>query len=240
MPKHKLVFDFDQTLAHRDGMWTVTIFELIRENGYIDISQDDIRKYIKSGFPWDFYEKPHKVLFKNLTWWEYLEKFVESILLNNKINTIDAKRLSKLVREKYLNITKWFLYEETYSVLKELRDMEYECYILSNHTPELEHIVSGLNIKQFIQKVYNSALIGYEKPNSQIFRYLIEDLKVAPSNIIMIGDNFISDIVGARSNCINAVLVRSKNEFSYQYYSKDLLGVVPIIKQIEKETIDCL
>ena len=233
MPKHKLVFDFDQTLVYRDGMWTATIFELLKENGYEQVDIEDIRKYIKSCFPWDFYEIPNQILFENLTWWEYLEKSVQRILINNKIETKEATRLSKLVREKYIDINKWHLYEETHSVLKELCNFGHECYILSNHVPELENIVSGLDIKQFIRKIYNSAKIGYEKPNSGIYRHMVKDLNVQPSSIIMIGDNYISDITGARSNCINAIQVRSKNEYNYKYYCKDLQDVTSLIIQIK-------
>lgn len=233
MQKNKLIFDFDQTLAYRDGMWTVTIFELLQEMGYTQIDIEDIRKYIRSGFPWNNYEIPHKVLFKKLTWWEYYETVVVDILVKNKINRTEAIRLSKLVRDKYLNIKKWHLYEDTFQALNDLNNLGYECYILSNHVPELEEIVLGLNISQFIQKTYNSAIIGYEKPNSKIYQHVIEDLNVDPQNIIMIGDNYISDITGARSNGIKAIQVRSENEYNYKNHSKDLLGVVPIIKHLE-------
>jgi putative hydrolase of the HAD superfamily len=236
MTKHKLVFDFDKTLAYRDGMWTATLFGITMENGYTDIDQEDIRKYIKTGFPWDDYEIPHKTLFNKLTWWEYAERYFENIFIKNGIPQGEAKRLSKLVRNSYTNITKWHLYEETYSALLELCNMGYDCYILSNHVPELDDIVEGLNIKPFIKHVYNSAIIGYEKPNSEIFRHLISDLDVHPSNIIMVGDNYISDIVGARSNGINAVLIRSENEYSYPNYAADLSEIPAIAERIENRT----
>ncbi len=232
MQKYKLIFDFDQTLGYRDGMWTVTIFELLQEMGYTQIDIENIRKYIRTGFPWNNYEIPHKVLFKGLSWWQYYETVVVDILTQNKLNQAEAIRLSKLVREKYLNINKWHLYEDTFQVLNDLNNLGYDCYILSNHVPELEDIVSGLNISKFIQKVYNSAIIGYEKPNSKIYQHVIEDLNVDPPNIIMIGDNYISDITGARSNAIKAIQVRSENENNYKYYSKNLMGAIPIIKHL--------
>ncbi len=240
MPKPKIVFDFDQTLAFRDGKWTATIFEIVQENGYTQIDIEDIRKYVKSCFLWDFYEIPHSKLLKEQTWWEYQEKFVEKILMNNKITQSEASRLSKFIKEKYLNKHKWFLYEDTFQVLEELNNLEYECYILSNHTPELEELVIGLEIKKFIKKVYNSAFIGYEKPNSNIYGYMINDLNASPSEIIMIGDNYIADVVGSRSNCINSILVRSENANNYTHYSKDLVGVLPIIKQFENDFMKSL
>ncbi len=82
-----------------------------------------------------------------------------------------------------------------------------------------------MKIEKFIKKVYNSADIGYEKPHYKIFQTLLNDLNDEPENFIMIGDNYISDITGARSNSINAILVRSENNYNYKYYSKELKGI---------------
>jgi putative hydrolase of the HAD superfamily len=39
MSKVNLIFDFDNTLAYRDGMWTATIYEILQENGYDKIKK---------------------------------------------------------------------------------------------------------------------------------------------------------------------------------------------------------
>lgn len=116
---------------------------------------------------------------------------------------------------------------------KQLKN-NYLCYILTNHTPEIRDIIRGLKIEKFIKKIFNSADIGYEKPHYKIFQTLLNDLKEEPENFIMIGDNYISDITGARSNSIKAILVRSENKFNYKYYSKDLKNIFEIINEIEK------
>ncbi len=225
----KIVFDFDQTLAYRDGMWTASLFEILQKNGYQHIKMENIRKYVQYGFLWDIYEKSHKELLNGQSWWEFHEKFFERILISNDISESEAKRMSVLVRNKYLDTEKWFLFDDTISVLEQLNSAGYECYILSNHTPELEMLVDYLGLNRLIKKIYNSAHIGYEKPNSQIYKFLINDLKVPPTEIIMVGDNYISDITGARSNGLNAILVRSQNTFNYRLYSENLDGIITLI-----------
>lgn len=229
----KIVFDFDHTLAYRDGMWTATLFEILQENGYHYIEMENIRKYVQYGFLWDIYEKSHKELLNGLSWWEFHEKFFERILKSNRVPESEAKRMSMLVRNKYLNPEKWFLFNDTIRVLERLNSAGYECYILSNHTPELEILVNYLGLNRLIKKTFNSALIGYEKPNTQIYQYLINDLKVSPSEIIMVGDNYISDITCARSNGMNAIHVRSPNTFNFGNYSENLDGIISIMQQYE-------
>lgn len=57
-----LLWDFDNTLAYRDGMWSSTIYDLLNEYGY-DLKMEDIRPYLKSGFPWHSPEISHKEFF---------------------------------------------------------------------------------------------------------------------------------------------------------------------------------
>ncbi len=234
MKKMKLIFDFDHTLAYRDGMWTATIYEILYENGYNTITKEEIEPYTYRGFPWHDYEISHKDFFKNLSWWDYMENLVKNIIKNFNISDQESYKLSKLFRDKYLNIKKWHLFDDTYVALDKAGKNKYVCYILSNHTPEIRDIIRGLKIEKFFKKIYNSADIGYEKPHYKIFQALLNDLKEEPENFIMIGDNYISDITGARSNSINAILVRSENKFNYTYYSKDLKNIFEIINEIEK------
>jgi len=112
-----------------------------------------------------------------------------------------------------------------------LIDKKYKNIILSNHIPELEEIVKGLGIDKYFIKIYSSGNIGYEKPNSKIYEYVLNDAKINTNECIMIGDNYSSDIQGGTKVGIKSILVRSENKNNYEYYHKDLRN---IIKKIEK------
>ena len=60
----------------------------------------------------------------------------------------------------------------------------------------------------------------------------MNDLNDKTENFIMIGNNYISDITGVRSNSIKTILVRSENKFNYKYYFKDLKRIFNIIDKI--------
>ena len=60
MQKKYLLWDFDNTLAYRDGMWGQTIYDLLQEYGYSSIRLEDIRPLLTSGFPWHTPEISHE------------------------------------------------------------------------------------------------------------------------------------------------------------------------------------
>jgi FMN phosphatase YigB (HAD superfamily) len=63
-----------------------------------------------------------------------------------------------------------------------------------------EHIWMALNrvsLDKVFHKVYCFQKIGKLKPARGFFQYILADLMVAPENVLMVGDNFTTDIVGA-------------------------------------------
>ena len=225
-----LLWDFDGTLAYRDGWWTSTLHKIIPKK--YKIPKNKISPYMQNGFPWHEYEIPHKQLFKGLKWWEYMEAKLMRILFDLKVPEQEATILSKQFRKEYLDIKYWHLFPDSIRSLEKSLKKGYANYILSNHIPELKNIVKDLKIGKFIKKILNSADIGYEKPHCKFYQSAIRSIRTNPENLIMIGDNYISDITGARSCGIKAILVRSKNQFNYKYCSKNLDGIFEIIKNI--------
>ena len=230
--KH-IIFDFDHTLAYRDGMWSFTIEQILHENGHPEINIEDIRRFVKDGFPWDFYELSHEELFKGKAWWNFLEEFVVRILVGNNIKQTEAEHLSTFVRERYLDTSYWYLYPESIDVLKQCKAKGYQCHILSNHTPELPDLINYLGLNDYFEKLFNSAEIGYEKPNKRIYEYVLSKLDAEPCEALMIGDNFISDVSGARSNGIPAIWINRTGAFQkYTLQVKELKEVIPMVNQI--------
>lgn len=67
-----LLWDFDNTLVYRDGMWGSTIYQLLNKHGYNNLKMEDILPCLKSGFPGDSPEISHKEFFKDKEWWKYI------------------------------------------------------------------------------------------------------------------------------------------------------------------------
>lgn len=223
-----LLWDFDNTLAYRDGMWCNTIYELLNEHGYNNLNMEDIRLHLESGFPWHSPEISHKEFFKDKKWWEYMNEYFVDILKQFGIEDNIANSISNDIREEYLNPTKWHIYEDTVLCLKSVIEKGYSNVILSNHVPELEGLVKNLGIRDYFIKIYSSAHLGYEKPNIKIYDKVLNDLNEIES-ITMIGDSYTADIQGARRAGIDAILVRKSNDYNYDKYFTSLKEMVNFI-----------
>lgn len=82
----------------------------------------------------------------------------------------------------------------------------YKVCILSNGFPEVQYTkleTSGLS--PYVHAVVLSDEVGYNKPNPKIFHYALNLLGYTPSDSIMIGDSWSSDIEGAKNAEIDSI-----------------------------------
>jgi putative hydrolase of the HAD superfamily len=230
MIKKYLLWDFDNTLAYRNGMWSQIIYDLINENGIHDVHLDDIRPYLTKGFPWHSHELSHKEFFKEVSWWDHMNLYFDDIIQKLGINPKLSQHISKQIKLKYLDVTKWNIYEDTIPCLEKAIENGYENIILSNHVPELINLVEELRLSKYFIKIYSSANLGYEKPNIQIYKKVIDEIGFE-NNITMIGDNNKADVEGALNADINAILVRKENSHNYSNYCSTLEELFNILER---------
>lgn len=219
-----IIWDFDNTLAYRDGMWTQSIVNILNRNGYKDFDSTVISKALKTGYPWHLYKQAHSEYFNGLSWWEYINTLISKALYTvGIIDVCENAKLTSQFKEEYLRREAWFLYEDTIKNLGKSMSLGYTNVILSNHVPELAVLVEYLGIKKYFKAVISSANVGYDKPNANIYK---EVYKLGEfDEYYMIGDNYIADVKGALDFGFNAILVRKENTMDYEYYSKDLDGI---------------
>jgi putative hydrolase of the HAD superfamily len=62
---------------------------------------------------------------------------------------------------------------------------------------------SGLD--QFFESVITSETTGYRKPDPRIFQHAMEQVSTSPELCLMVGDNPVSDILGAQQADIDQV-----------------------------------
>ena len=223
-----IFWDFDATLAYRDGRWTATLHELLARNS-IEVSYNELRPFLSLGFPWDSPDSSHEELFKGRTWWEYMNQYFAEICMRFGCDKYLAEKIASQVKDEYMRIDKWFLYDDTLPVLKYFKEKGYPQYIISNHVPELPELVRVLGLEFFFNAIFSSALVGYDKPSRRIYEHA---RKTAgnPALAIMVGDNYRADVAGALRAGFRAILVRADNKKEYSLYSRDLQGVVEMVE----------
>ena len=204
-----VLWDFDGTLAHRPGMWRGCLIETLDEHlpGHL-VDSEELRPFLRHGFPWHRPEVAHLELCEPDAWWQHVEGLLAAAYEGVGIDRGGARRLARLARERYVDPScRWTLYPDTIPALERLRAQGWRHVVLSNHVPELPELVAALGLSPFLDLVLTSAATGFEKPNPRAFELALRRCG-APSEVWMVGDNPVADVAGAEAIGIPAVLVR--------------------------------
>lgn len=225
-----LIWDFDGTLAYRDGMWSGAMVEVLdqHEPGH-GITRDHVRPYLRKCFPWHNAEEPHVEVSSPEAWWEQLQPVFASAYSALGISAPRAAELACEVRECYANPAAWSVYSDVSAALAQLRADGWSHVVLSNHIPELETLMTALRLRASFDAVYSSAVIGYEKPNPRAFRHVLGAVG-SHGPVWMIGDNPVADIAGAAAVGVRGILVRSDGQEA-QLSCADLTGIRTLITE---------
>lgn len=74
MGKKAILWDFDGTLAYREGLWSGCLAEVLQEwEPAAGITRDDVRPLLHNGFPWHAPDRAHPELSTPEAWWEVVE-----------------------------------------------------------------------------------------------------------------------------------------------------------------------
>jgi putative hydrolase of the HAD superfamily len=79
--------------------------------------------------------------------------------------------------------------------------------VVSNSEGMLEAVFAQLGILDAVDLVVDSGIVGIEKPDPRIFRVALDRFGVPADRALHLGDNYSTDIVGARAAGIRAALV---------------------------------
>lgn len=208
-----ILWDFDGTLATREGMWSGALLEVLDQHlPDHGITIDQVRPYMRQGFPWHTPEIPHPHLADADAWWEEVRQVFTRAMQELDVGDGQLDRLSTLAQARYVDPTiGWHLFDETIDTLTRAREAGWSNHLLSNHVPELPQIIEHLGVGQLLDATHNSAITGYEKPHPEAFRLALAHARKPRSRVWMVGDNPVADIEGAREAGIRSVLVRSKD-----------------------------
>ena len=91
-------------------------------------------------------------------------------------------------------------------VLTQLKDEGYQLAIVSNggHDTRL-NTIRGLGIEPYFDEIISSGLVGFNKPQPEIFQITAERLGVQPTQCLYIGDHPINDVQGATEAGMHAL-----------------------------------
>lgn len=109
----------------------------------------------------------------------------------------------------------WQLYPEALTTLDALKRRGYTIGIISDWGSSLAHRIMGpLGVADHCDFILASAAVGLSKPSAPLFNLALGRAAVKPEQAIMIGDNYLSDVLGARGAGIEGVLIDRWHNFN--------------------------
>lgn len=145
---------------------------------------------------------------------------------------IDNLELSMYFEEHFLDkiLNYNHLVESAEVVLEYLKAKNYTLHIISNGFQEVTErkcILSGID--HYFQTITSADSVGIRKPNREIFEYSLGLAKAEKEESILIGDDWIADVVGAQNFGIDVIFFDVLNENPQQ----DDLKVIKHLLQIK-------
>ncbi|ASN06036.1 HAD family hydrolase [Virgibacillus necropolis] len=132
-----------------------------------------------------------------------------------------------------------YVYEETFKVLNQLKG-NYQLLLLTNGSPDLQQTKLSITpeLVPYFDHIVISGGFGSGKPDAAIFEHALELLSVKKDEALMVGDNLMTDILGASRVGIDSVWVNrhliEKSEGMPTYEISNLEEILPIIKRINR------
>jgi len=131
----------------------------------------------------------------------------ESIILNKAGADVSKElALSIFTRARQLD-RKLVLFDDVLPIIRTLRGREIVLGLVSNLSRGLDGHVNELGLTGYVDFALTSSEIGAEKPHPPIFLAALERAGVAASEAIHVGDQYHSDVLGAKGVGINPLLL---------------------------------
>lgn len=131
-----------------------------------------------------------------------------------------------------------FLYEETFKVLDALKG-DYRLLLLTNGSPDLQNtkLTITSELVPYFEKIVISGAFGRGKPYAAIFEYALSLMDLKSDEAIMVGDNLMTDILGASRVGMKSVWInrheKERNEVIPTYEITHLEELFSILNDLK-------
>jgi len=201
--KH-LFFDLDRTLWDFEKNSRISLLEMYQNMGIdnyvpsVDLFLSLFDKY--NAMMWREFERGN--ISKDIM---RVKRF-DLILRDVKIKNID---FAKELNNAYLKIcpSKPHLFDKAQETLTMLSE-KYVLHIVSNGFIDIqENKMHASGIHHFFKEIITCDVSGYVKPDKRMFDYALNRCKIDRKQVLMIGDDYENDIVGAINSGIDSCFV---------------------------------
>ncbi|MCB1740304.1 MAG: HAD-IA family hydrolase [Gammaproteobacteria bacterium] len=144
-------------------------------------------------------------------WWRTLvQRIVSPEPSTAPLQGAAVDRFERFFDELYAHYAEpdaWLLFDEILPMLRGARDRGLRTLVVSNFDGRLHPILEGLGVRALVDGVLCSSEVGFAKPETGIFQAALDQLELAPHQVLHVGDNPQADLAGARAVGLHALLV---------------------------------
>lgn len=202
-----IFFDAGMTLIHPAPRFHEGIRLVLNEQGH-EVAADDIEREavesirhiqdeINSGRRYAVSDEEDRAF-----WGDIYESLVSRMGLNG-----DAREVGMKIYEYYQQPHSFTLFDDALPALEALKKSGFRIAIISNFSTNLNDILERRGVKDFFDPLVVSAAEGCMKPDSSIFELALDRAGAARELSVMVGDNPVDDVLGARSAGITPILI---------------------------------
>ena len=126
----------------------------------------------------------------------------------------DNKELAGKMAQRYVEVSPYQtnLFPHSIETLAALKNEGYKLHIITNGFKEVQHIkLEKSQLIQYFDVILCSEEVGKNKPHKSVFIEALRRAKATSEESIMIGDNYIADIIGAEKVGIPGILFDPHN-----------------------------
>ncbi|UCD09323.1 MAG: HAD-IA family hydrolase [Dehalococcoidales bacterium] len=226
-----VLFDSGDTLVFpkSGAWWPGPEFESILLRHGIDTADfdaDTMRLALDEGYT--FLDNNHLVL--NLE--EEKEQFRTYYrVICDKLGIIKDDGLIEDLMRAYVEECNFRLYPDTIPVLEKLTNNDVTLGVISDAWPSLHNKYITLGIRHYFKSFTISAEVGCCKPYELIYRRAIDEIGIAPKNLLFIDDDLDNVKAAVRLGMNGIVMLRNKDaDISDVPYVQELAEILDIIQ----------
>ncbi|WP_025743535.1 HAD family hydrolase [Aquimarina pacifica] len=161
--------------------------------------------------------------------------YLQCVMKNdlNELRTLLPYEFSILYDEKLpdleLELNSVIVYKEVYQILENLKK-DYRIFLISNLASPYKEPFFSNNLDEYFEKMIFSCDFGFLKPDKEVFTEIEKLTENKPDEILMVGDSFKSDIVGAKNMKWNYLKINRHIPVAKEYEIKNLNEIKKHIK----------
>lgn len=188
-----IIFDFGGTLDTDGVHWAEKYWEAYR-HFKVPIPKEELRRafvYAEMKMP-----KIIKPEFSLIDTYEVQVSYqFEYLIINKILKNADSSLINKLTQ--YCKKEVWRNISVSRPIIEQLK-VNYNLGLVSNYYGNVQTVLSELGLASYFDVIVDSSMVGIRKPDKRIFKVIINELNVNPSDIIVVGDSYKNDIVPAK------------------------------------------